>query len=120
MGDVGDDADATFLGEFGSGFDFGEHGAGLEITVFFELGDFGWRDYGEGLLVWQAIVEIDVWNGGDRDKNVGLNFFGEFFGGVIFVYDGVYTFEALEDFGAGNWDAATAGSNNNDAVFNEF
>lgn len=35
MSDVGDDAGfAGFLGEVDGGFDFGEHGAGLEIAVF--------------------------------------------------------------------------------------
>ena len=37
MVDVGDDAGATGLGEFDGCFDFGEHGAGFEITLFFEM-----------------------------------------------------------------------------------
>ena len=37
MVDVGDDAGAAGFGEFGGGFNFGEHRAGFEITLFFEM-----------------------------------------------------------------------------------
>lgn len=117
MLDVGDDAGAALLGEFGGSFDFGKHGASFEITVFFELGDFGGGNCGEGLLIWQAVVEINVWHGSDRNKNIGFDFFGKFFSGVVFVDNGVYAFETLEDFSTSDGDAATASSNNNDAVF---
>ena len=52
MGDVGDDAGATFPREFDGGFDFGEHGTGLEVTVFDEVFDFGGSDLMDWFLIW--------------------------------------------------------------------
>lgn len=42
--------------------------------------------------------------------------FGELFGGVIFVDDGVDTFEALQNFGPNDWDAAAAGGDDDNVI----
>ena len=49
MRNVGDDAGFIFamVGEFNGGFNFGEHGARLEITVFDEAVDFASGDFVE-------------------------------------------------------------------------
>ena len=37
MVDIGDDAGAAIFSKFGNSFDFGEHGTGFEIAVFFKI-----------------------------------------------------------------------------------
>lgn len=45
--------------------------------------------------------------------------FGEFFGGVIFVDNGVDTFDAFQYFSAINWNTATTSGDNDNAVLDE-
>ena len=93
MVDVGNDADAAgFTSELHCGFDFGEHGAGFEAAFVDKFGEFFGRDFVNGLGVWFAEVNISVWDSGDRNKNIGFDFFGETFSGEIFVDDGIDTF----------------------------
>ena len=46
--------------------------------------------------------------------------FSEFFGGIIFINDGVDAFDTFEDFGAIDRNAAAAGRNNNHTIFDKF
>ena len=71
-------------------------------------------------MIWKPKIDIDIGNSGDRNEDVGLDGFGKFFGGVIFVYDGIDALEAFEDFCPGDWYATAASSNNNDAIFDEL
>ena len=49
----------------------------------------------QGGLFWRVVVEVDIWYGRDRNENVGLDYFGEFFGGIVFVDYGIDAFEAF-------------------------
>ena len=92
MGNVGDDTSAATFGELNSGFDFGKHGAGFEITVFFEMVGFGDGEVSKFLLVRQSVIDIDIRDSSNGNENVGFGEFGEFLGGVIFVNDSVDAF----------------------------
>ena len=119
MVNVGDNADATgFAGEFDGGFDFGEHRAGFEtafVNVFGEVFGFNFVD---GFGARCAEINIGIRNSSNGDKNVGFDFFGEAFGGKIFVDNGVDAFESLQDFSAIDGNTTAAGGDNNDAIFN--
>ena len=96
MVDVGDNADATgFASEGGGGLDFGKHGAGFEIACFdvlSEVFDFDTMDrFGLG----SAEIDVGIRDGSNRDEDVGFDFFGETFGGEIFIDDGIDAFETF-------------------------
>ena len=96
VSDIGDDADAgRFAGESSGSFDFGEHGTGFEVAVTFEAIDFLDRNVVDDFGVRGAVVDEDIGNGSNRDENVGVDEFGEFLGGVIFVDNGIDAFEAF-------------------------
>lgn len=63
--DIGDDAGAAFFGEGDGGFDFREHRAGLEITVFDEFVDFFYGGLVDWLFVGKSEIDTGVRNGGD-------------------------------------------------------
>lgn len=46
----------------------------------------------EGAGVLGAIINKGVWHGSDGYEDVGLDEFGELFGGEIFIDDGINTF----------------------------
>ncbi len=64
-------------------------------------------------------VDENVWHGGYRDKDIGADEASEDFGGEVFINNGVDTFITTEDFGAIDWDTATARGNDNGAVLCE-
>lgn len=73
MVDVGDDAGAASFGEFGGCFNFGEHRASFEITVFFEMLGVFYSQVVKFLLVFETVINIDVRDGSDGNENVGFN-----------------------------------------------
>ena len=73
----------------------------------------------EGLLIWRTIIDIDIRDGGNRNENVGADEFGKFFGGVIFIYNSIDTFEALQDFGADDRNTTATRGDDNSPVFDE-
>ena len=75
MGDVGDDAGAAGFSESNAGLDFGEHGAGGEIIIFDEIFEVFSGNVGDGLLIFEAIINKNIWYGGDGNENVGLDAF---------------------------------------------
>ena len=96
MVDIGNDADTTwFIGERGGSLDFGEHGAGFEAAGFDVSVEFLGSDFVDWRGLRSAVIDICIWDGSDRNEDVGFNFFGETFGGEIFVDDGVNAFEAF-------------------------
>ena len=70
---VGDDADATMTGEFDGGGDFGEHRARLEIAVFDETGNIFCRNFVQGFLVGQAVIDVDIWYGGHGYEDISMD-----------------------------------------------
>ena len=92
MIDVGDNTDATgFFGKFSSGFDFWKHGAGFEIAFFNIFSNLFSCSFINRLGVWLPKIDIGVRNGCDGNKDVGFDFFGESFGGKIFVDNSIDT-----------------------------
>lgn len=91
--DIGDDAGfAGFAGEFDGGFDFGKHRAGFEIAEFDEVAQLFGCGFMDGILAGQAVVDINIRNGSDGDEDICFGEFGELFGGIIFVDDGIDAF----------------------------
>ena len=116
--DVGNNTDsAGFVGKCDGRFDFGKHGAGLEIAFFDEFVELFGGDSVDGLSIWLAIIDVGIRDSCNRNEDVGFNFFGEAFGGEIFVDDSVDTLETFHDFGAINWNTATASGDNDNAIF---
>lgn len=115
----GDDAEFFLAGEVRGGLDFWEHGTGGEVAGGDVVVDFARREEAESDLVGTAEVDVGVRDGGDGNENVGLDKLGELLGGKIFVDDSVDTLQNLEDFGAGDGDAATADSNDDSSRIDE-
>lgn len=114
---IGDNAGFACFGEFDGGFDLGEHGTSFEIAVFFEGFELCGGNLIDGLLGGKAIIQVDIGNGSDGDKNIGMGEFGELFGGEIFIDNSINTFKAFENFGPDDWDAPTTSGDNDGAIF---
>jgi len=115
----GDDAEFFLAGEVRGGLDFWKHGASGEVAGGDVVVDLAGREEAESDLVGTAEVDVGVRDGGDGNENVGLDKLGELLGGKIFVDDSVDALQNLEDFGAGDGNAATADSNDDSPRIDE-
>ena len=73
MVDVGNDPSfVRFVGELDGGFDLGKHRARFKVAILDEVGDFTRGGLVDGFLVREAVVDKDVRDSSDGNKDVGI------------------------------------------------
>ena len=94
QGDEGGTAGLA-LREFDGGLDLGQHGAGGELALRGILLGLRGRQMVQPFLVGLAVVDGDLFHGGEDDERVGVQLLSQQLGGKVLVDDGTGALEVV-------------------------